>query len=134
MIDPVLQKLDREGVIRYLRMEGVPHAGMPAMYQSADLVVEQFGIADYSAAACEAMAAGRVVVSRVSDLARDIVLKKTGLKLPVVEANPDTLAGVIIDLLKDPARVAQIGRRGQLFVREVHDGRLSARVLHEWMT
>ncbi len=133
MIDPILRKLEHQGVIRYLRMENVPHEEMPAMYQSADLVVEQFGIADYSAAACESMAAGRVVVSRVSDLARDTVLKETGHELPVVEANPETLADVIVELLADPQRVQEIGRRGESFVREVHDGRFSARVLREWM-
>lgn len=133
MIDPVLSSMEQRGLIEYLRVEGVPHEEMPAMYGRADIMVEQFGIADYSAAACEAMAGGRVVVSRVADAVREHVRSATGRELPIVEANPETLEQVILDLLADPERMAQISARSREFVREVHDGRRSAEVLHRWL-
>lgn len=133
MIDPILQAMHDAGEIEYLRVEGIPHDQMPAMYQSADFMVEQFGIADYSVAACEAMAAGCVVVSRVADRVRSHVLEKTGLELPVVEANPETLADVVRTLMTDTSAAEAIRQRSLEFVRTVHDGRLAADVLTRWV-
>lgn len=133
LIDPVLQRLHDEGVVDYRRIQGVPFAEMPAIYQAADLVIEQFGAADYGTAACEAMAAGRVVVSRVHDDVRRHVQERTGLELPIVEADPDTLEGVVRALAADPERCHELGARGAAFARQVHDGRYSATAIAAWM-
>lgn len=133
MIDPVLRSLHERGLIEYVRVEGVPHEKMPALYGSADIVVEQFGIADYSTAACEAMAAGRVVVSRVADDVRARVAAETGLELPIVEADPETLEQVVLDLVADRERARAVAAAGQAFCREIHDGRRSAAVLGAWL-
>jgi hypothetical protein len=133
MIDPVLERLAAAGHIEYLRVEGVPFDEMTELYGGADIVVEQFGIADYSAAACEAMAAGRVVVSRVADAVRERVRDRTGLELPVVEANPLTLEQVVLDLVADRDRAREVAARGRLYARTVHDGTRSAEVLAPWL-
>lgn len=133
LIDPVLQRLHDEGVVEYRRIQGVPFAEMPGIYQAADLVVEQFGAADYGTAACEAMAAGRVVVSRVHEDVRRHVRERTGLELPIVEADPDTLEQVIRRLVADPERCRQVGAQGAEFAERVHDGRYSAAVIAAWM-
>ncbi len=133
MIDPILTSMHDRGLIEYRRVEGVPHAEMPTLYGTADMMVEQFGIADYSAAACEAMAAGRVVVSRVADNVRDHVREQTGRDLPIAEANPETLEQVILGLVQDRDRARALAQEGRSFVREVHDGRRSAQVLQTWL-
>jgi hypothetical protein len=133
MIDPILTGMAERGLIEYLRVSGVPHEEMPGVVASADLLVEQFGIADYSVASCEAMAAGRVVVSRVADEVRDAVRDETGLDLPIVEANPETLEQVVLDLLADSDRARSLADRGLEFVKAVHDGRRSAQVLGRWV-
>jgi hypothetical protein len=133
MIDPVLTSLAERGLIEYRRIEGVQYHEMPGLYGTADIMVEQFGIADYSAAACEAMSSGRVVVSRVADAVRERVRKDTGLELPVVEANPDTLEDVILGLVADRERARTVGAQGAEFVRTVHDGRRSAQILQQWL-
>jgi hypothetical protein len=133
MIDPILERMAAAGQIEYRRLEGVPFDAMPELYGTADIVVEQFGIADYSAAACEAMAAGRVVVSRVADKVRERVLDQTGLQLPIEEANPTTLEQVILKLIADPDRARELAARGRDYARKVHDGRRSAAILGEWL-
>lgn len=133
MIDPILSSMAERGLIEYLRVEGVQYHEMPALYGSADIMVEQFGIADYSAAACEAMAAGRVVVSRVADGVRDRVRAQTGLELPIAEANPETLEEVVLGLVRDRERARLLAGQGLEFVRTVHDGRRSAQVLEQWL-
>ena len=132
-IDPILTSLHERGVIEYRRVEGVPHHQMPRLYGTADIMVEQFGIADYSTAACEAMAAGRVVVSRVADNVRKHVRKETGRDLPIAEANPETLEQVILGLVEDRDGARALASEGRRFVGEVHDGRLSAKVLKAWL-
>lgn len=128
-VDPVLQKLEAEGLIRYHRLSGVPFAEMPEAYQAADIVVDQLRLGDYGVAACEAMAAGRVVVGHVSPAVRTLVRERTGFDLPVVEADRASLEGVIRGLVADRENATVAAGRGSEFVRVVHDGRLAAEVL-----
>lgn len=134
LIDPILRRMHENGQIQYLRAEGIPHEKMPDFYRDADIMVEQFGIADYSVAACEAMAAGRVVVSRVADAVRERVRRETGFELPIVEANPETLEQVILEVIADPEGSRAIAKRGEEFVAAVHDGRRSAAILDTWLS
>lgn len=128
-IDPILQELADRGVVDYLRLSGIPLGEMPSYVSRCDILIEQFGIADYSVAACEAMAAGRLVVSRVADTVRARVRESTGLELPIVEANPDTLREVILAQLDDREKARATASLGPEFIRAVHDGRCSAAVL-----
>ena len=132
-IDPILQELADRGVVEYLRLSGIPRAEMPSHVSRCDILIEQFGIADYSVAACEAMAAGRLVVSRVADTVRARVRESTGLELPIVEANPDTLREVILAQLDDREKARATASRGPEFIRAVHDGRCSAAVLRGFL-
>lgn len=131
-IDPVLTELDEQGLIEYRRVEGVPIDEMPRVYGTADIVVDQFGAADYGVAACEALAAGRVVVSHVAPKVRDHIRRETGLDLPIVQADPETLRDVIVRLVHDRAEGRTASASGPSFVETVHDGRLAADVLAHW--
>ena len=125
---PVLERLASEGVIALDLVRGVPSAEMPEVFQRADVVIDQLRIGSYGVAACEAMAAGAVVVGHVSDAVRDLVSQHTGRALPIVEANPESIESALRGLA---ARDDLSGFRAQglEFVREIHDGRRSAEVL-----
>jgi hypothetical protein len=129
LIEPVLRRLDSEGAIQYRRLEGVPAAEMPELYGSADIVVDQFRIGSYGVAACEAMAAGRLVVSHVSEQVRAEVSAATGFTLPIVESTAAALEETLLGILADPDRHRAVAASGPRFVAEVHDGRLSARLI-----
>ncbi|SFR95710.1 Glycosyl transferases group 1 [Microbacterium sp. cf046] len=134
LIEPVVERLAEAGVIRYRRVSGVPSADMPAVYAEADIVLDQFRLGSYGVAACEAMAAGCVVVGHVVPAVRDAVAQVSGLELPIVEADPDSLDDVLRGLAADPGLRATIAERGRAFVAEVHDGGLSARImLDRWI-
>jgi hypothetical protein len=128
-IDEALTALEGEGVIEYRRLGGIPSAEMPAVYGGADIVLDQFRLGDYGVAACEAMAAGRIVVGHVSDAVRTHVRDVTGVDLPIVEARLDTVRDTVTAIVSDPGRWRGSGAAGREFVRRVHDGRLSAGVL-----
>ena len=55
-IDAQLRGLEREGLIEYRRVEGIPYSNMPQLYRTADIVLDQFRLGDYGVSACEAMA------------------------------------------------------------------------------
>lgn len=133
LIAPVLERLAERGTIDFRYVEGVAAADMPALYGEADIVLDQFRIGSYGVAACEAMAAGRVVVGHVSPAVRSHVLRTTGLELPIVEATPDSLEEVLTSVLDDRERHRRRAARGPEFVAAVHDGRTSSHALRPFL-
>ncbi|MGL3149825.1 hypothetical protein ACSS7Z_05635 [Microbacterium sp. A82] len=129
LVDPALSRLEAEGVIEYLRVTGIPAAEMPGIYRRADIVLDQFRIGDYGVAACEAMAAGRVVVGHVDRAVRRSVLARTGLELPIVQSTGADIEQVVRDLIADPDNARRSAELGPAYVRAVHDGRRSAAAL-----
>lgn len=128
-IDPVVQRLADEGLIEYRRITDVPPAEMPGVYRTADIVLDQFRLGSYGVAACEGMAASRVVVGHIAPVVRDRVRAGTGLDLPIVEATPETLEEVLRGLVadRDGAQASALAARD--YVSAVHDGRMSADAL-----
>ncbi|GAA2235020.1 hypothetical protein GCM10010401_03600 [Rarobacter faecitabidus] len=131
LVEPVIDRLAERGEVEFVTARDVRAARMPELYRNADIVLDQFRLGSYGVAACEAMAAGRVVVGHVAEPVRAHVRAATGLDLPIVEATPDTVADAIRSLIADRVEMQAIGRRGVEFVSRVHDGQLSARLLVE---
>ncbi len=130
-VEEALAPLVAEGLVEYRRVEGLTPEQMPGVMREADIVLDQFAIASYGALACQAMATGTAVVGHVSPAVRDAVEKATGHVLPVVEANPDTLQETLRQLVAEPELRRAAAQAGPVFVRSVHDGRRSARILAE---
>lgn len=130
LILPVLEQLEAEGVITFTLIQGVPSAEMPTALAQADVLIDQFRSASYGVAACEAMAAGCVVIGQVGSHVRATVSNLAGEELPILEATPDTLEAIIRMLAKHPDLLA-LGERSRDFVQNVHDGRLAAAALIE---
>ncbi|MDI6023759.1 hypothetical protein QBL02_09385 [Leucobacter sp. UT-8R-CII-1-4] len=128
LILPTLEKLQREGVIEFNLIQGVPSGEMPLAFAQADVLIDQFRSASYGVAACEAMAAGCVVTGQVGDYVRDVVKSTTGADLPIIESTPDSLESVLRSLAADSS-LQTLSEQSISFVREVHDGRLSAQTL-----
>jgi hypothetical protein len=133
-IDEVLTGLAEQGLVDYRRVSGVTHEQMPGVIGEADIVIDQLRMGLYGVAACEALAAGRVVVSYVGSVVRDRVRSLTGREVPIVEADPDSLGAVLADLLSDRAAAAERAAAGPGYVAELHDGRRSAQALTDWLT
>lgn len=128
-IERQIEPLVASGAAEYVRISGVEPRNMPRMVRSCDVIVDQFGMGSYGVAACEAMAAGRVVVGNVTDVVRGIVKEQTGHGLPIVQSELEDLSSVLEDVIADPARIVQLGADGERFVKAVHSGPMSAAVL-----
>lgn len=90
----------------------VPHAEMPAMIRSADVVACPQWHAPYGMLPLEAMACGvPVVVSAVGGLAESVVHEVTGLHVP--PRKPALLARALRALLGDDIRRQELGAAGQ---------------------
>lgn len=129
LIEPAVRQLEAEGLLTYRRVEGIAPDAVPDVYRSADIVLDQFRLGSYGVAACEAMAAGRVVLGHVTPEVRDRVRAIAGVELPVVEATPDSIADVLRSVIADRDAARATAEASVAFVRELHDGRRSAHVL-----
>lgn len=133
LIEPVVESLAAAGTIRWTLVSGVRSADMPAVFHGADVLLDQFRAGSYGVGAVEALAAGCLVVGHIREEVRADVLRLTGRDLPIVQATPDTLEHVLVDLAASPERVARLRTEGLEFVRSVHDGTASAHVLTSWI-
>ncbi len=134
VVDEVLGRLDAAGVVEYRRITGIPAAELAELVRTADVVVDQLRLGAYGVAACEAMAAGRVVVGHVGTQVREHVLTAAGVAVPVLQAVPGTFEATIARVLEDRDEARALAARGPRFVEQVHDGRVSAAALGRWLT
>lgn len=128
-IDRALELLERQGRIERIRTGVVSHDAMPALLHSADIVIDQIQTGAYGVIAIEAMAAGRVVVSSVSEHTRRVL----GGIVPLFDANPATITAVLDNVLADRDRAREVAASGPAFVRQWHDGNTAATVLDDWL-
>ena len=133
LITPALEELDASGVISYGPGGGIPSANMPGLVMGADIVLDQFRLGSYGVAACEGMAAGRIVLGHVSDQVRAVAADAAGMPLPIVEADPDSIGHVLRDIVADPDRYRDIAATGPEFVAKVHDGTYAGRVISSFL-
>lgn len=129
LIDPILQELAEQGVIRYRRATNVPHERVPGLLRESDIFVDQLGMGIMGVAAVEAMAAGVPVVTDPGPEA----LSAYGVDVPVVAVDPDSLAAQIRSLATDPDRWRQLSGAGPAFARTFHDGSRSAAAIIDAM-
>ncbi|WP_133107072.1 glycosyltransferase family 1 protein [Occultella glacieicola] len=133
LVETALADLVARGAIEYRRIEGVPAAEMTRVYTEADIVLDQFRLGSYGVAACEAMAAGRVVVGNVSDLVREHATSVGAGELPIIQADGSDLASVIESIIDDPTTARTRAADGLGYVRAVHDGSISAGILRNFL-
>lgn len=134
LILPHAEALAADNRILYRQVSGVTNEEAAQMIAKADIVLDQFRLGSYGVAACESMAAGKVVIGHVTEQVRRHVASFSGMDLPIVEATADSLSDVLSHLLRNPELMRDIAARGPEFVRRVHSGASSAAILEEhWL-
>lgn len=134
LIEPVVRRLHEEGLIEYVELNGVAHQDMPAVFRDADVILDQFRVGDYGVGACEAMAAGRIVLTHVTAQVRQEVERHAEMPLPIPEVTVDTLEDVLRDIAAHRSRYSALAATGPEYVRRLHDGTFSRDVLlHDFL-
>ncbi len=111
----------------YIEVFGVSHKEAVQMYSQADIIIDQLMLGSHGVFACEAMALGKPVVCYILDE----LLPTYPVGFPIVNANPDTIAGVLEELIISPEKRHEIGRKSREYAEQVHDVRVVARKLLE---
>lgn len=88
-----------------------------AIYQQADVVVDQMLIGSHGLFAAECMAMGKPVICWISEFMQE----RYPASLPIVSANPATLTDKLRVLLLDAELRAELGARGRTYAAEYHD-------------
>jgi len=122
-----IERLGAKGLDFNFRMvEGVSHAQVITEMANADILVEKVLSGDLGVIGLEAMAMGKVVVSRIRS-----EVYATHPNLPALDANPLTIASVLEDLLADASLRQSIASRGPAYVRSNHSAECIAPLLEQ---
>jgi len=122
-----------DGVPVELRVVDAPNEDeRRRLIAEADVVAEQFVSGWYGTLAVEAMSMQKPVLSYLRDDLRELyVLFSFAENCPVVSAAPEEVEEQLRALASDPARRAELGRRGREYVREHHSVEAAAATLDE---
>jgi glycosyltransferase involved in cell wall biosynthesis len=125
-VTAAVEKLKKMGLnFEYIEVAGVSHQKAIQIYSKADIVVDQLRIGSHGAFACEAMALGKPVICYIQNELLDTYPDG----FPIVNANPDTIATVLEELLCSPEKRHEIGMKSRIYVEKIHDIRVVARKL-----
>jgi hypothetical protein len=128
LVTPVLDELEKAGVIKLVAKGAVSNSEMPALIESADVVIDRFdGVV--GVASIEAMAAKRLVIANVAPW----IYNKAEVTPPVIHATPKTLADKLREIAGDNFNHQQITDAGFEYVIKWHDGKESASRLNHWL-
>jgi glycosyltransferase involved in cell wall biosynthesis len=116
------EELAAEGVpIELELLERVPNTMIHERMAEADIVADQFIIGWYAMFAIEAMSMGKPVLCYLRpDLLRLHTLYATAGDCPLVNTPPLLIKEVLRELVADPERREEIGRRGREYVEANH--------------
>jgi hypothetical protein len=128
LVTPVLNELEKEGVIKLVAKGAVSNSEMPAFIESADVVIDRFdGVV--GVASIEAMAAKRLVIANVAPW----IYNKAEVTPPVIHATPNTLAEKLKEIAENSFNHKQRTDAGFEYVNKWHDGKESATRLNHWL-
>lgn len=120
LIDAI-SKLKQEGLkFDFQLVEGLTQVEAKCLYQRADLVVDQLLAGWYGGFAVEVMALGKPVISYIRHDDLKYIPCEMRKDLPIIEASPHSIEGVLRDWLSHPA-----GKR-------IHQGLISRRYVEKW--
>ena len=132
---PAVEELQRRGSpVELMFVEGV-HSGNMRFHQvQADIHLDMLTFGWFGATAREMMMLGKPVVCYLrpewlTSVAREI--PEYVRELPIVQATPETILEVLQDLVANPAKREEIGRRSRAFAVKWHSSAAGARRLAE---
>ncbi|MCL4870649.1 MAG: hypothetical protein KJ063_16935 [Anaerolineae bacterium] len=102
--------------IELVLIEKVPFHQVKALYEQADIGIDQVLYGWYGKVSIELMALGRPVICYIDD---ELFPYRTDM--PIVNGHPRNLTQQLKDLLDNPARRQVLGEQGQAYVRRYHD-------------
>lgn len=92
-----------------------------------DIYIDELRCGSHGVTAVEAMASGKPTITYI----RPDLVEKYPAEMPLVNANPDTIADVLRNLIEDDASRADISLRSRQYAEKYHDSKVVAREMLE---
>ena len=128
---PLIDKLKADGLpVELIFFNDVPNRSVRYYQAQADIVVDMLTFGWFGATGREAMMLGKPYVCFIRPEWLETIRAENPAyadELPVVSATPETVEDVVRDLVNDPARRAEIGRRSRAFAVKWHSAEAGAR-------
>lgn len=130
IILPTIRRLKSDGFpVREVFVSGIPNRDVRFVQVQCDIFVDMLTYGFFGANLREAMMLGKVGVCYLRpEWLRIISEEIPGYidELPIVSATPETIYDVLADLIRNPERRAEIGRRSRAFALKWHSSSQAA--------
>ncbi len=128
---PMIEDLKAEGRdVELVFFQDVPNTELRYYQAQADIVVDMLTYGFFGANVREALMLGKPVICHLRgewlDQMRAEIPDYVD-ELPIVRATPDTAREVLVDLIENPSKRAEIGRRSREFAVKWHSAREGAK-------
>ncbi len=121
-----VERLKSEKIpFRFELIQNMPHEQALAIYQEADIIVDQLNVGSFGIFSLESLALGKMVICYI----REDLYDKYPPKLPIISANPDNIYDVLKDMINKPDLRHQVGQDSRRYVEKYHDSKIVAKQL-----
>jgi glycosyltransferase involved in cell wall biosynthesis len=133
IILPTIQRLKKDGLpVREVFVSGVPNRDVRFIQVQCDIFVDMLTYGFFGANLREAMMLGKVGVCYLRPEWLKLIREEIPSyidELPIVSATPETVYEILADLVRNPEKRADIGRRSRTFALKWHSsGEAAARL------
>ena len=132
---PLIKKLKEQGLLlELLAPTGIPNKEVLFIQAQADIFLEMLIFGWFGANAREAMMLGKPVICYIRPEWLESVRQEIpdyAAELPIISATPDTVEGILRDLIANPEKRREIGQRGREFAVKWHSAEAGGRRFDE---
>jgi len=116
-LEQTIERLRARGHdIEYFKVQGIPNTQVLSLFETCDVIADQFIGGAYGYTALEGMALGRPVLSFV----RSENLVEAPQECPIINTTPDMLEEVLTWILAHRDKLPAIGAQGRCYVERWH--------------
>lgn len=132
---PLIKKLKEQGLLlELLEPTGIPNKDVRFLQAQADIFLEMLTFGWFGANAREAMMLGKPVICYIRSEWLESVRQEVpdyAAELPIISATPDTVEGILRELIANPEKRREIGQRGREFAVKWHSAEAGGRCFDE---